>query len=271
MSWIPIDHLTQHKPEVFKVARLLKIPRLHAFGLWVATWILGSEQSVDGHVDGMTSHDLDAYLGHPGFAAAAVQTAWLEFDDTGMILPNLDRHCSSTAKARLLHSKRQAEWRANKTAKTVTSTSTPPSTAVDAPVDGAAPTDRIPRVRGRVRGKEKPKSKSAPTTPPAAAASDDAHALPTGMINGHDTSKSRATRLTSEFRLPDEWIDHGCALYPHYDRPTMVTIGIEFRDHWAAETGPKSAKRDWRAAWRTWLRNATNKAHFGYHPPAGQP
>jgi hypothetical protein len=30
----------------------------------------------------------------------------------------------------------------------------------------------------------------------------------------------------------------------------------QFRDHWTAKSGRDAVKRDWQAAWRTWVRNA---------------
>jgi hypothetical protein len=31
----------------------------------------------------------------------------------------------------------------------------------------------------------------------------------------------------------------------------------QFRDHWLAASGVNATKRDWTAAWRTWMRRAT--------------
>ena len=61
-------------------------------------------------------------------------------------------------------------------------------------------------------------------------------------------------------RLPQDWKPEltGATETLHANLyPSFIADQLErFHDHWAAESTAKAVKRDWAAAWRTWLKNA---------------
>jgi hypothetical protein len=134
MSWIKVENATPNKPEVLKLARLLGVSRDDAFGKAMRFWIWLDGVTVDGVVDGVTSHDVDAVVGAVGVADALVSAGWLSVSKDGqsITVPNFDRHNGESAKARGLKAKRQAKWRAgNVDGEASTRASTPPSTRED--------------------------------------------------------------------------------------------------------------------------------------------
>jgi len=88
--------------------------------------------------------------------------------------------------------------------------------------------------------------------------------------NGVDTREpekrppKRGTRIPPDWTPPDSIYEYAC------DNP-KVRFGTqavqdhleEFRDYWVANSTPNAVKRDWTAAFRTWLRKAR-----GYSPDA---
>lgn len=129
-EWIKVECSTPDKPEVFRAARKLGIDRDQVFGLLLRLWAWFDQNSVDGHVDGVTSTDVDGLVGFDGFCNAIRAVGWLEFDDDKetITLPNFDRHNGETAKKRALKNKRQARWRQNSSENVDEKTSTGAST-----------------------------------------------------------------------------------------------------------------------------------------------
>jgi hypothetical protein len=77
-------------------------------------------------------------------------------------------------------------------------------------------------------------------------------------------SPKRATRLPSDWKLPDDWRAYCLAERIDLD-PDRVAA--DFRDYWLARAGPDAAKLDWAATWRRWVRNQKagngNRTHNG--------
>ena len=129
MSWIKVEHTTPNKPEILRLARLLGVSRDDAFGKAMRFWLWCDGVTVDGRVDGVASHDIDAVVGADGVAVALVGVGWLEIDDENHVIhiPHFERHNGESAKARGLRAKRQAKWREKR---------------VDVCVDTTAPLDK---------------------------------------------------------------------------------------------------------------------------------
>lgn len=79
---------------------------------------------------------------------------------------------------------------------------------------------------------------------------------------GAQTEKQvRASRLTSDWSLPADWIPDATA--------AGVPVGAvpsesdKFRDYWSAKAGKDAAKLDWRATWRNWCRTAAERTYRG--------
>ena len=129
-DWIKVESATPNKPEVLRVARILHINKDEAFGKLMRFWMWCDENSVDGHVDGIVSTDVDAVVGCDGFSEALKVVGWLEFDDDKEIITisNFERHNGETAKKRGLKTKRQKRYRENIGANVDGIVSTPAST-----------------------------------------------------------------------------------------------------------------------------------------------
>ena len=153
-EWIKVEASTAEKPEVLRIARILKIDRDSVFGKLIRLWSWIDTNSVDGAVDGVVDDDIDQLCHCPGFAAACVAVGWLTCDSATerVVLPNFDRHNGETAKHRSLKSRRQAKWRAG---------------AGDH-VDGDASTSATTREEKRREEKNKSKIKNKARASPAA-------------------------------------------------------------------------------------------------------
>lgn len=129
-EWLKVDRSTPDKPEVIRMARLLKKDRDLVFGKLLRLWCWFDSNSVDGVVDGVVDADVDDLCQCEGFAQACITVGWMTFDPVKerITLPNFDRHNGETAKQRMLKNRRQARWRAHVDAKPSTSASTNSST-----------------------------------------------------------------------------------------------------------------------------------------------
>jgi hypothetical protein len=74
-------------------------------------------------------------------------------------------------------------------------------------------------------------------------------------LNGHP----KATRLASDWRLPDEWRDWAVTVH-RLEPQRAVRISLAFRDFWIAKAGKDGAKLDWAATWRNWVRREMGDA-----------
>ena len=94
-----------------RLARLLKIDRMHAVGLaltWLA-WL--DEQTVDG-CSGLTPEELDGMLGMQGVADALRAIGWCEIDEAGEVRAvDWEQYNGETAKQRALSARRMARKR----------------------------------------------------------------------------------------------------------------------------------------------------------------
>lgn len=72
-------------------------------------------------------------------------------------------------------------------------------------------------------------------------------------------------------RLPADWSPSADDLaYCEQQRPDLDprTVAESFRDHWHAESGQRASKRDWAAAWRTWVRRERASGTHSQRQPA---
>lgn len=113
-SWIKVEFATAEKPEILRLARLLKVSRTEAFGAAVMFWIWLDKNTSDGTVDGVVDDDVDALVGVPGFCVAMRQVGWAELYSESLSVPHFHRLNGESAKNRAMKSERQARWRAGK-------------------------------------------------------------------------------------------------------------------------------------------------------------
>lgn len=77
-----------------------------------------------------------------------------------------------------------------------------------------------------------------------------------GKGEGKGNGGSRATRLSTDFQLPEDWIEFCKSERPDLDAQKTFA---EFKDHWIAQAGSKGVKTDWTATWRNWVRRTFAK------------
>lgn len=78
-------------------------------------------------------------------------------------------------------------------------------------------------------------------------------------ISNNNTSLRSVCAPKRGMRLPEDWKpdEQGVAYALTILRADQLNPEIEnFTDYWKAASGQKAVKRDWSAAWRTWVRNS---------------
>jgi hypothetical protein len=105
-DWIKIDISTPDKPEIDRMATILKLDHDSVVGKCIRVWIWADLQSVDGNALSVTETFLDRLTYCPGFSEALRQVGWLTGREGRLSIPNFDRHNGQTAKNRALTSKR---------------------------------------------------------------------------------------------------------------------------------------------------------------------
>jgi hypothetical protein len=102
-------------------------------------------------------------------------------------------------------------------------------------------------------------------------ATDGTEALPTVSAGANLSNKdikpvpnlspapaTRGTRWPADQVVSEEWRQEGAAIRAEAGLPP-VDVSLEadkFVDHWISENRPTGVKRDWRRAWRNWIRGA---------------
>lgn len=115
-DWIAFECATLEKPEVYKIARMLKVSRGDALLLLLTFWVWVDRNSSNGKCDALVTHDVDNMMHCVGFGAAMSAVGWLNFDDKKerITIPGFDTHHGKSAKKRLLASRRSATHRQRK-------------------------------------------------------------------------------------------------------------------------------------------------------------
>ncbi|MDQ2187192.1 hypothetical protein RBI13_18595 [Alcaligenaceae bacterium A4P071] len=113
-DWIKFEINTPEKREVLAITVEMgwDDPDL-TVGKLLRVWRWFDQQTLDGNADSVTSALLDRIAGVSGFAKAMANVGWLVTTDSGMSLPNFDRHNGKTAKDRALTAKRVANHKTN--------------------------------------------------------------------------------------------------------------------------------------------------------------
>lgn len=102
--WIKLETSTTDKPEVIKMARILRIDQDAVVGKLVRVWSWADQHSVDGCNVSITEAYIDRLTAAKGFAKALREVGWLEGEDGSLTFPRFDRHNGNSAKARALES-----------------------------------------------------------------------------------------------------------------------------------------------------------------------
>ena len=70
----------------------------------------------------------------------------------------------------------------------------------------------------------------------------------------NEKNEKKGSRLPKEWQLEEQNIQH--ALSKGFKNGQIQELGESFKDYWLADSSSKAIKKDWDAAFRTWVRNA---------------
>jgi hypothetical protein len=230
-DWIKLEKCSPNKPEIMRLARLWGMSQDAAFGAVARFWIWIDDACVDGLVDGVASHEVDAMMHFAGFAQGLVAVGWLEIDDTkpSLRIPNFAKHNTETSKKRALKNDRQARWRAKH---------------VDAHVDATPSTREEKKREEKITTKEREQGTVANA--------------PSTAVSVH------GTRLDPIWTLPIDWLEWTKGERPDFNTADVERIALVFRDHWHSKPGKDGRKQDWFATWRNWIRR--EQRHYSTRP-----
>jgi hypothetical protein len=111
-DWIKMRNDLHDDPAVISITAATDcVDEDHVVGKLKRLWSWANRQTTDGNAPGITAAWIDRYVGVTGFAEAVADAGWLEITQTGIQIPNFDRHMSQSAKARALTAARVAAHR----------------------------------------------------------------------------------------------------------------------------------------------------------------
>lgn len=111
MSWIQVNTELASKPQVLRLARLLKMDKLDVIGRLVMLWSWADTHTTDGDT-GLDCTDLDELARKDGFAAAMVAVGWLRADDDGLLsIVDFHKYNGTSAKARMRDARKKQKKR----------------------------------------------------------------------------------------------------------------------------------------------------------------
>jgi hypothetical protein len=110
-EWLKFEKATLDKPEVLAIAATMECDPDFVIGKLFRMWAWFDTHTENGNAHGVTLALLDSILRVTGFSENVQKVGWLIVSDTGITLPNFDRHCGETAKRRALTAKRVAGFK----------------------------------------------------------------------------------------------------------------------------------------------------------------
>ncbi len=116
------------------------------------------------------------------------------------------------------------------------------------------------------------KGRDIPPSPSATVGS----ASPSAPLAVPAPTKSKGSRLPSDWELPQPWRDWTTTHLASTGASAgtiaawITTTAEAFKDHWLQSSRPTAVKRDWQAAWRVWVRKETTDGR-GPKPSPGDP
>lgn len=113
-NWIKVEVVTPDKPEIFRLAEILKIDPDAVLGKAIRFWVWADQQTIDGNANSVTKNAIDRVSFMNGFADALIAVGWLHESNGSLTLPNFDRHNGESSKKRALTNRRVSEHRKQK-------------------------------------------------------------------------------------------------------------------------------------------------------------
>lgn len=228
-EWLKLEACTPEKSEVLAItARMGWDDADLTVGKLFRIWRWFDQQTTDGNACGVTTALLDRIVGVSGFCEAVHSVGWLCINETGISLPNFERHNGNTAKSRALTAKRVANHKANAKGNAQGNADT---------VSSALP-------------REEKKREEIPTTHVVGDSSPAAQA---------PKPVKRACQLPADFYPNETGVS-----YAEQRRVSLAVELVSFRNHHQAKG---STFKDWQAAWRTWCDKAVEFGRAGGPKP----
>ena len=108
-DWIPMRANLEDDPTVIAIARALKLQPDHVVGKLHRFWSWADSHTIDGQLCGVDAAWVDKHVDKRGFAnaMASAPTPWLVIEDCGIRIPNFTNWFGSSAKSRMLATRRQ--------------------------------------------------------------------------------------------------------------------------------------------------------------------
>lgn len=114
IPWIKLETTTPDKPEVIRMAKILRIDQDAVVGKLVRVWAWADQHSVDGANVTITADFIGRLTGQKQFAAAMREVGWLTGEDGSLTFPHFGHHNGDTAKARAESARRMNKSRSTK-------------------------------------------------------------------------------------------------------------------------------------------------------------
>jgi hypothetical protein len=113
-DWIKMRIDIYDDPAVIAIALSTGLDQDAVVGKLHRLWSWADKHTKDGKTPGIVKEWVDRYVGKQGFADAMIRAGWLYADESGIELPNFERHNGHTAKQRGDAQIRQRLSRANR-------------------------------------------------------------------------------------------------------------------------------------------------------------
>ena len=110
-------------------------------------------------------------------------------------------------------------------------------------------------------GDEQERTSNAPAT--ANQTPDTRHHTSPSLRSGEE--RARASRLPTDWELPDDWRCWAAQTRPELD---LSVTAAKFADYWHSKPGKDGCKLDWKATWRNWVREERGQQRGQYAPMA---
>lgn len=108
-DWIPMRANLEDDPTVISMARALRLQPDHVVGKLHRFWSWADSHTIDGQLFGVDAAWVDKHVDKRGFANAMANAPapWLIIEDDGITIPNFTHWFGSSAKSRMLNTRRQ--------------------------------------------------------------------------------------------------------------------------------------------------------------------
>ena len=280
MDWFRLYHGTCTDRKILKAEALSGLPRHLVIAAWIAVLEYASAHDERGSIEGIEALDIAVTIGcseqeaatcleameRAGLVAEGRVAAWekRQFDSD-----------SSTERVRRHRERRKAQRDAetgrnvSETLRSVTETRrnvtvtgcNAPDSDTESETDSeSTPPSPLPSV-----GDLPPHGGRADASAPCGAPAAREGKPKTGSPKRKSDS-ARGSRLPPDWQPSEDDLRFAASLGMS---PAEIRIEADrFRDYWAAQTGQRARKADWRATWRNWCRKAVDQKTRGQPPRA---